>query len=765
MGKAQTGDLFVGKHIKNVPAYIVQPKRWGQISEKNLHRLIIFLIGVFLIVLALITIASLYADYTRIVKNGKANTQLEAELTALRVNARLAPAQKSGIIPRTPAQSDLDASIISQAIPQGRIFLLSDAQGIIRAVSPNGEIYRNKQLSNILPLAIVQSAGSTINNLSLFQIDGKHPAFGVVRTFEQHPGLFAVIQTRSGLLVDWNRRLASSVTLFALTSLLLILLGGAFHWQTARAHGAEYTLSSATRRLDKALDRGRCGLWDWDVAGGTISWSKSMFDILGMEFHDELLSFGEVVDRLHQNDQDLYDLANGLMASEDKAIDQEFRMRHADGRWVWLRARAELVDNGPDKSPHLVGIAIDITEQKQADERTVQADLRLSDAIENISEAFVLWDAENKLVMCNSKYREFHKLTPKATRPGTPYNVVIKAAKQPVVRTQMHYKDDKTDQGNSFEAQLEDGRWLHINERHTQDGGFVSVGTDITALKTHEEALTQSQEELITTVSDLESSQATLEHQAQQLVDLAEKYSMEKTRAETANQTKSEFLANMSHELRTPLNAVIGFSEIMENAIFGPLGVPKYTEYASDIRQSGQYLLDVINDILDMSKIEAGRVTLDFVQCDIGTIIDDSLRIVKPRASDENIKIINKVAKSIKLEADKRTLKQILLNLLTNAVKFTPEGGSVTLKASSTKSHVNVSIKDTGIGIAEEDIAKLGRPFEQVASQFSKGHDGSGLGLAISRSLIELHGGALDIASIEGEGTTISFSLPITALT
>ena len=160
----------------------------------------------------------------------------------------------------------------------------------------------------------------------------------------------------------------------------------------------------------------------------------------------------------------------------------------------------------------------------------------------------------------------------------------------------------------TFEAQLDDGRWLQISERRTKDGGFVSVGTDITELKRHEEKLIESEQRLMATVADLRTSQQTLERQTEQLADLAEKYAEEKDRAEEANQAKSKFLANMSHELRTPLNAIIGFSEIMESGMFGPLGADKYHEYCRDIRESGHYLLDVINDILDMSKIEAGRI-------------------------------------------------------------------------------------------------------------------------------------------------------------
>ncbi|HEV3185956.1 MAG TPA: HAMP domain-containing sensor histidine kinase, partial [Xanthobacteraceae bacterium] len=234
----------------------------------------------------------------------------------------------------------------------------------------------------------------------------------------------------------------------------------------------------------------------------------------------------------------------------------------------------------------------------------------------------------------------------------------------------------------------------------------------------------------------------------------------QKDRAEEANQAKSEFLANMSHELRTPLNAIIGFSEIMESGMFGPLGTGKYHEYCRDIRDSGNYLLDVINDILDMSKIEAGRATLDFQDVDLGQVIADAVRVVTGRAVEKRLELKLEIAPAIRLKADRRALKQVALNLLSNAVKFTPEGGRVTVRARTVAGSVNLAIEDTGIGIPREALKNLGRPFEQVESQLTKKHKGSGLGLAIAKSLTDLHGGTMRIRSTQGVGTIVLVRLP-----
>jgi two-component system cell cycle sensor histidine kinase PleC len=243
-------------------------------------------------------------------------------------------------------------------------------------------------------------------------------------------------------------------------------------------------------------------------------------------------------------------------------------------------------------------------------------------------------------------------------------------------------------------------------------------------------------------------------------VELNRKYMKETERAEAANRAKSEFLANMSHELRTPLNAIIGFSELMQSQLFGPLGAPRYEEYTRDIHSSGKYLLGVINDILDMSKIEAGQFSIEREEIDLCPLIRETVRVIALQAAEKSITIETRIADSMRLYADRRAIKQITLNLLSNAVKFTGTGGHITVRARNVSRALMLTIEDNGCGIPADALAKLGRPFEQVQNQFSKSHAGSGLGLAISRSLAELHGGALKIRSTEGVGTIVSVRIP-----
>jgi two-component system, cell cycle sensor histidine kinase PleC len=638
--------------------------------------------------------------------------------------------------------------------------LVSNADGTTGASAPLEAGMIGRRLIDVLgPTQPLTTFGAVAGVLEIPLADGSL-AYGTVRSLWSD-GELAIVHGRADALAPWASDTALTVTLSATTGFVVLILGFAFHWQATRAREADQIYETVRSRIDTALNRGRCGLWDWDLARGRVFWSHSMFAILGLRPRDTLLSFGEVNALVHPEDIDLYGLAAQLADASATLVDHAFRMRHANGNWVWLRARCELVQQSGEGGPHLIGIAVDITEQKTLVERTVEADLRLRDAIETIPEAFVVWDAQNRLVLCNSNFQELHNLPDEAIKAGASYESVVAAGRKPVVRSKVT-SEGQSPGARTFEAQLDDGRWLHISERRTKDGGYVSVGTDITNIKRHEEKLMESEKRLMATVADLRHSQQKLERQAEEVADLAEKYAEEKTRAEEASQAKSKFLANMSHELRTPLNAIIGFSEIMESGMFGPLGSDKYREYCSDIHQSGQYLLDVINDILDMSKIEAGRIRLDAEPIELEPFLNDAMRVVSGRANDKRLKLTARIGRGIRLSADHRLLKQIMLNLLSNAVKFTPEGGRVTIRARKTSGGwVSISIADTGIGIPEEALARLGRPFEQVESQLTKSHQGSGLGLAIAKSLTELHHGGMRIRSTPGRGTMVLLRLPM----
>ncbi len=239
---------------------------------------------------------------------------------------------------------------------------------------------------------------------------------------------------------------------------------------------------------------------------------------------------------------------------------------------------------------------------------------------------------------------------------------------------------------------------------------------------------------------------------------------LEKARdlAEASSRSKSRFLANMSHELRTPLNAVIGFSDVMRQEMFGPVGAPKYKEYAGLIHDSGKHLLDLINDILDTSKVEAGKYELTYEPVDVRELIGRCLDTVRVSAERKKVKLTANVGYAPGFVADARALKQILLNLLSNAIKFTPAGGTVEIASACRAGWVCFGVSDDGVGIAEDDLAKLGRPFEQAAGAYTRDHEGTGLGLSLVKAFAELHGGRMEMESALGEGTIVRVYVPLT---
>jgi signal transduction histidine kinase len=230
---------------------------------------------------------------------------------------------------------------------------------------------------------------------------------------------------------------------------------------------------------------------------------------------------------------------------------------------------------------------------------------------------------------------------------------------------------------------------------------------------------------------------------------------------EVANKHKSEFLANMSHELRTPLNAIIGFSEALSERMFGEL-TDKQAEYLADIHESGRHLLSLINDILDLSKIEAGRMELDLSTFHVPGALANAITLVRERAQRHGIALSLEVDERLgELSGDERKFKQIMLNLLSNAVKFTPDGGRVDVSARQANGRVEVAVRDTGIGIAPQDQALVFEEFRQAGRDGTRKAEGTGLGLALARRFVELHGGEIRLQSEPGKGSTFSFSLPL----
>ena len=358
----------------------------------------------------------------------------------------------------------------------------------------------------------------------------------------------------------------------------------------------------------------------------------------------------------------------------------------------------------------------------------------LGATIQSIEDGIAVWDRERKLQHWNRAYMQMWQFPESFLRSGVTMDEML----DELARNGRAQRLDNDDLGKpatdpkAFEPagrwlyRRADGRLLSVRRLPIGDEGYMAICSDLTAQKQHEDELVKAWEQAV-----------------------------------IANRSKSEFLANVSHELRTPLNAIIGFSEVVERELFGPLGNERYVSYVRDIRNSGEHLLSLINDILDLSKIEAGRFQLRMEEVDCNEIAHSVARLIRPRTVEHGLTMkIDLPDRPVVLNADKRAVKQVLINLLSNAVKFTPEQGTVTLASRPWHDGVEFIVSDTGIGIEEKDMHVALAPFGQIDSQFTRKYEGTGLGLPIVKGIVELHGGTLEIKSEPTQGTSVVVRFP-----
>ncbi|OFW99613.1 MAG: hypothetical protein A3E78_00510 [Alphaproteobacteria bacterium RIFCSPHIGHO2_12_FULL_63_12] len=509
------------------------------------------------------------------------------------------------------------------------------------------------------------------------------------------------------------------------------------------AGGAVDALQASTA----SLAAGRAGIWSFDPKERTVTISRTFLEAVGLGARDRAFTMREISSLVHADD-----LRNalGVITGDTSGVSEApVRLRQASGGWTRTYFRTSSAATRFIRS----GAAFDLTGSKSAGPSAAIAEARLKDAIESIPEAFVLWDGAGRLAAWNRRFASIFRLENAAIRHGLTASEVASMAPAGGDVIEKYFAPEALIDEQSIEVELPKDRWLQIARRRTGEGGLVCIASNATDIKRRTRAQKKKERELEATVNDLEASR-------RDLTETMRKYELEKHRAEEASRSKSEFLANMSHELRTPLNAINGFSEVMQSELYGPLGNAKYHEYVSDILSSGQHLLELIDDILDMSRIEAGKLQLEPRRIELERTLEECARLVAKRASDAGVALTASVGHAPAIFADPRAVKQVALNLLSNAVKFTPAGGEVTLTAEADLDGVTIIVADNGAGIARENLLRLGAPFELVEDHFSKTRKGSGLGLALSKSLMELQGGILAIASQEGRGTVACAAFP-----
>ena len=398
----------------------------------------------------------------------------------------------------------------------------------------------------------------------------------------------------------------------------------------------------------------------------------------------------------------------------------------------------------------LEGFAIDVSDRRMLEERMKASEGRLRQAFEGFSMPIALWDNRRRLMFWNAAFEKAFSLNEAVLRPGVSHDIVN-------VEISKAIRIDRSSESITGEREIlmRDGRWFHLAERDTSAGLMLTIANDISTLKNQQDEHLRNEKKLKRLVSELERSEGRAR-------EFTRKYAEEKTKAEHASQAKGSFLANMSHELRTPLNAINGFSEMLVKEVFGPLGDQRYQSYAQDILLSGQHLLDMINDILDMAKIESGKMTINTKPIDPVEPVDAAVRMIRRKADEKNLELKLVHDDDVQdIEADHRAVRQMVLNLVSNAIKFTKDGGKVTVSVENQKEFVAIAVKDSGVGIPKDDLPKLANPFEQAESNQDMNMNGTGLGLALTRSLAELHGGRFEIDSELGVGTTVTLYLPV----
>ena len=416
--------------------------------------------------------------------------------------------------------------------------------------------------------------------------------------------------------------------------------------------------------------------------------------------------------------------------------DINFLITLADGRTrkLFLSGLPMFSDTGAFKG--FRGTATEISAETAARRNASISRDRLTAAIENISEGFALFDAEDRLILFNNRFKEYLAGIARFLVPGAAFSGVLEAAvnsgfvtgpENALLEWNVLHTEATEQIAANIELHLASGRWIRISDRSTEDGGVVTIVSDVTDMKNREEALRSSKE-----------------------------------LAEQGSRAKSEFLANMSHELRTPLNAIIGFTEVMRDQALGPIGNERYQEYIHDILDSGRHLLGVINDILDVSKADAGKLELHEEKVSLKREADATIRLFCDQAEAAEVAISSNLPNDLPpFYSDQRKIRQIFLNLVSNAVKFTPAGGTVRIDGGLNKEGgVTIQIIDTGIGIKKEDIPAALSAFGQVDSSLARRFDGTGLGLPLTVALIKLHDGDLKLESTPGEGTCISIAFP-----
>ncbi len=748
LGKPETGVLATAGH-RNGP----------DLNEQRARRTVTILAIVSLALLALGIVYHLQGLFRH-----AARIQQQQFVSLLQLAANgLSGAVQEGDTVRVPLAEDLRRVLPAHAFEHGRQFVIVDAEGRVQAIVAKDEALPiSLQPGAPLPQPlrrIALAADGTVRPLHVRLSENVELLVGAV-PLGAWPGTVLLVQGRNAWSLFSGTHAGVLLALFVGALGVIVGLAAAYNRQSVRAEEEDRKRVDFIARLESALQLGRCGLWDWDISRGRIQLSPSMQQLLKLPPREGYMDLKDFLALQHPEEPPIDQLLEEGLSKGSPTFEHELRLRQADGRWIWVKMRGALPETTSDGVYHLVGIAVDITEQKQASDAVRHAEQRLTQAIESISESFALWDAHMRMVTCNSKFREIFGLPKDACKKGLTLDEVMRAARNPVrKRHAPRIVGEGKDQETIAELELADGRWLQISERRMPGGGIVSVGTDITELKRKQMELENSRRELEAMVEELEQSRQEIADKNVRLNTMARHFHRAKERAEDALRIKAQFLANVSHELFTPLNHIMASADAMRHEVLGDLS-EIYREYADQIHRAGKEVQRKISDMLVYAELSSGGDELELQDANIAELIAEAGESFMVEAEEKGVQLSWRAPQGLRGRVDANLLRRALAQLVSNAVRFTNEGEVLIHAGMTEKGELVVEVRDTGMGIPEEKIARIGQPFERAGHAYNSHSGGSGIGLAIVKAVAEKHEGRFEIDSREGAGTQARLIMP-----
>jgi PAS domain S-box-containing protein len=500
-------------------------------------------------------------------------------------------------------------------------------------------------------------------------------------------------------------------------------------------------LSQWQNRYETAGEASGQILYEYDIQTDRPIWGPNTEKILGYSISEMPNGLENWIALIHPDDRQLFKVQRDHLMTTHIPMKVEYRFRRHDGDFMWLEDKSQFLSGQEDAGTRIVGFISDISDRKQAEAALAASETKFRHFVENISEVIFAMDREGFTYLSP----QFPRLTGYEISEflgRTPFEITH-PEDQPFISA---HRQAIMTQGipNNMESRIyhKDGtlRWIEVRSVpiYGEMGGIEGIqGTvhDISAKKQAELKLQEANDQL----------------------------AIKNTELARATKLKDEFLATMSHELRTPLNAILGNSEILLEEIHGDIN-DKQRKSLNSIERSGQHLLSLINDILDLSKIEAGQLELQYLPISVESLCSNSISFIQPQSQQKQIQLRTQIDPALptRFQGDERRLRQVLINLLNNAVKFTPQGGlvSLTVQSNPAQQTLQFSVHDTGIGIAPEDLQKLFQSFVQIDSKLNRQYDGTGLGLTIVKRIVELHGGRVMVESAVGQGSCFTIELP-----